>query len=1319
MNGNPDINQNFDSIFSNINLIVDVLEKNGRINSPASDFFPIGDNTGISEKEFEELTKSEIEMVRQSIIKPYIEKMHSIEKTLQQKITQLNALTNTTTRQYRNLKKQVDRLTSEQQNLQNTIDSVSDSDVEQTYNDNRYYSKKNIQNRWNNGSDALHAQYGSYANYEQAQLFESGYNRRKDLRREASDLIASSGLGNTGIGRFMQSAIGIAQTFDSTKMFNQQMQNGGAETMAKGLFGDGQSANAAAKGLKGVGSAVEAFGGPLETISLILSGFMAIVKLFGKVVAEAADYIANEVDIQTDVIKSQFEFQETTLDANANMQLSILNAQGALKMKEMDVRGENMLGALKIVADQYAKSHEIAAGNMFDGINETVYKAAEYSLEAAGDIRKYQAQKAAREKALAAQRASTGAEIAAAKATALGQKSVALAEYEAAGALAQQKLNFLSEQNIIASNYAHDFAEKFSGTTYGDMYNAAMADFAAGRDATPFVSGNLKQYNTKMSVSEALLYRGADAKKDIDASREAYLTLGTTDYVRSIGLAAQEMQLNAGLAAQATQAQQQAAEAAANYEAQRAEILADAAVRIKKAWLELAKNVEKYLGEHDKQANNSGIGLGFTDKGSLFEYKKAMLYQVRDVGSAFGKEIDEIVNANSQFAESTGRNKVFTTEDTGGVLSMGYALGDTGLATQVASAFEIFNHSTIGSMNMLFDAMNKVNRTGLNFRAYTKNILNNIQMAQKYNFVDGLKGFMRMARWATNARMNMSDLSGAIDKIQEGGLEGALSQSAGLTVLGGKAAINADPLSMFYEGWSDAEAYAHRIDDMVSDFGSIDLETGETKFNIAESMHVTRIANMVGMSVETLFNQIRAKNKAKAIDKVLKDNPNIGANWSDEFKENVTNRAFYDRGSGQWKVKVKVKTLNADGHEEIDYQDKALSELNQGDAEDFIMPDDYKGRVIDYMRDIVSIVDMVKSAEIKVKADIAAEVYEEYIKEMDNRIEAARKLYQENRDVYIKNAKEGIETATRQFNNYIETWKQGNSEIDQEVNAIGTIATNLGSEVGALATAAKSAWGALSDMAGLTGGKAAPAAVPKGNGDNQQTNANVGKQFYYSQTITPPGTGTSTTTTQVSEGFTKAEAEALLKDKANYEFMQEYHGATSTLKYVLTEKGAAALAKMRQKDSFIPSQGQPMLTYAQNAIPIGPGERSSDATIVQTDPRDSAIFAKPGGKVEQEFKETAAQVNTIGEYLGLWGVSPNRRSRIDRSPNTLHNATIMLTGVVDVECDEASFDITQYLTDNPLVTRQLFSEMTKDWRRTKDGGRKTLTDPSRGYVGYS
>lgn len=1291
MNSNPDIDQNFDSIFSNINLIVDVLEKNGRINSPASDFFPIGDNTGITEKEFEELTKSEIEMVRQSIIKPYIEKMHTIEKALQQKTAQLNTLTNTTTREYRKLRKQVDKLTNEQQNLQNTIDSVSNEDVEQSYNDSRYYSKKSIQKRWDNGSDALHAQYGSYANYESAQLFEGEYNRRKDLRREASNLIASSGLGRTGVGKFMQSALGIAQTFDSTKLFNQQMQNGGAETMAKGLFGDGQGANAAAKGLKGVGSAVEAFGGPLETISLILSGFMAIVKLFGKVVAEAAEYIANEVDIQTDVIKSQFEFQEATLDANTNRQLSILNAQGALKMKEMDVRGENMLGALKIVADQYAKSHEIAAGNMFDGINETVYKAAEYALDAAGDIRKYQAQKAAREKGLAAQRASTSAEIAAANATALGQKSVALANYQVAGVMAQQKLNFLAENNIIANNYAHDFAKNFQGTTYGDMYNNAMADFSrSGFDTTPYVSKNLKHYNTKMSVSEALTYRGADAKKDIDASREAYLTLGTTDYMRSIGLSAQAMQLNAGLAQQAIQAQQQAIEAAANYEAQYSEILADAAVRIKKAWLELAKNVEKYLGEHDKQANNSGIGLGFTDKNRLFDYKKAMLYQVRDVGAAFGKEIDEIVNANTQFAETTGRNKVFTTQDTGGVLAMGYALGDTGLATQIASAFEIFNHSTIGSMNMLFDAMTQVNRSGLNFRAYTKNILNNIQMAQKYNFVDGLKGFMRMAKWATNMRMNISELGSAIDKIQEGGLEGALSQSAGLTVLGGKAAINADPLSMFYEGWSDAEAYAHRIDDMVSDFGSIDWETGETKFNIAESMHVTRIANQVGMSVETLFNQIRAKNRAKAIDKVLNDNPNIGANyWSQDFKDNVTNRAFYDRKSKQWKVKVKVKTLNADGHEEIGYQDKALSELNQGDVEDFIMPDDYKGRVIDYMRDIVSIVDMVKSAEIKVKADLAAGVYEEYIKEMDNRMQAARKLYQENRDVYIKNAKEGIETATQQFNNYIESWKQGNSEIDNEVSAIGTIASNLGKEVGNLATAAKSAWGALCDLAGLTAGKATPAEVPKGNGDASTTQQQQIK--YVSGTS---GNGA------IKTGVTP-------------------HKAGEVVVYNVKPTTSTEYMTVQHFDSFIPAQGQPILTYAQNALPIGPGERSNGATMVQTDPRDSAIFAKPGGKVEQEFKETSAQVNVIGENIGLWGSTPNRRSRIDRSPNTLHNATIMLTGVVDVECDEPSFDITQYLNENPLVTRQLFSEMTKDWRRTKDGGRKTLTDPSRGYVSYS
>lgn len=103
---------------------------------------------------------------------------------------------------------------------------------------------------------------------------------------------------------------------------------------------------------------------------------------------------------------------------------------------------------------------------------------------------------------------------------------------------------------------------------------------------------------------------------------------------------------------------------------------------------------------------------------------------------------------------------------------------------------------------------------GLSQKKVTKDVLANLKLANKYNFKNGTKGFIELAKWAENARFNLNSLGGIIEKIQSSTFEDVITQSARLQNLGGNFAMRADPLGMFYEGLSDPDALAKRIHGM-------------------------------------------------------------------------------------------------------------------------------------------------------------------------------------------------------------------------------------------------------------------------------------------------------------------------------------------------------------------------------------------------------------------------------------------------------------------------------------------------------------------------
>ena len=128
-------------------------------------------------------------------------------------------------------------------------------------------------------------------------------------------------------------------------------------------------------------------------------------------------------------------------------------------------------------------------------------------------------------------------------------------------------------------------------------------------------------------------------------------------------------------------------------------------------------------------------------------------------------------------------------------------------------AYELGNHASIEDATQILEEK-KIRHKQQDFALGLLNgVLANLKLANKYDFKNGTKGFIELAKWAENARFNLSSLGSMIEKVQGGGLEGTITQAAKLQVLGGNFARNADPLSMLYNAYADPESYAKQTND--------------------------------------------------------------------------------------------------------------------------------------------------------------------------------------------------------------------------------------------------------------------------------------------------------------------------------------------------------------------------------------------------------------------------------------------------------------------------------------------------------------------------
>lgn len=1118
--------------------------------------------------------------------------------------------------------------------------------------------------------------------------------------------------------------------------------NGG--NIEKGSFGEGFGST---KRVKETGEALSMFGGKIGKVGGVLTKFagqigiaIEVIKLLDKAIAAIADADAKQQDIQN---------RRNTMLTDRNIELSNIETEGNVDI--LNNFKDNMLSEYNQLFTKLqgqvaiANAKAIAATNaQIEGTIGDINNAAWNALAAQTDIW-------AQQQKLGLQVAKTN-DI---ENRAIAQRNIELRNRQSErgyqsgqSILKAQRTNAelnMEEQNY---NFEHPFA-----TTVNKM--------AGGRTNEDHVRGDNKWNERYNSDNDKYLSNGAWGSTVLGTANALTFdilkgTLGSGIKVQQTrtkrDLTNAQNDLNAAQAENANRNKVQNTVIANSNEIKNKVLegmtdiqssVIDTQATIKKAYQKMAQSVEKWMMDFQDKIYDSGIQKGMTTRGQLDKYRSAMLPIMEEVSRKYGITKEEFVKMQSDYT-AEGRSKLLNREDIKKQSSLGkiYLGGDFGTAAELANNTEIFNMGVSDTVDLMGEMSKQVNKIGLDGRKYLKDMVKNLKMAQKYDFRNGVKGMMKMAKWAQNTRFNMDNLPNMIEDIQKGGLEGIITKAAKLQVLGGRFAMGADPIAMAFEAYNDPAALAKRFNSMTMGMGRFNKETGEVEFNGMEMDQMRALAENSGQSIDDIKKQARYNVKKDKVEGFIKDKT-----LSQEQRMDLVNKAYYQ--NGQWKVNdVTGNAVN-------------LSEVNSSNIND-IQADTYEGKMEQGMEQLVSFTKLFTGNTEANMAHLSDSINKNGAadNELWERLKAEQEDFFTNSQKYSDTILEKMQEATDAYKDFLngfkdpadveelvlteikgfreKTFAQLNSILRQMGGAAASIANKneLSEKLQGLKFGVNTRDGKGKNVS-------AQELVMNGSlymGNNGQmyinqdkiraTYGSTGKLMYGDYTLKQlqqRGINNATKGRLRYTGVGGTTDYGISVQRQNEQRAKNNEKNTTTFtttdgrgNIIYTTVRDRSKDKPMLEDGVMRGNGNSMFTQATNVTPINDGK----VQIAKSDPKDTAVFAKTGGPFDTLFNDVFGRINDVynevhsdtssdvipTEPLGKDAIFAEPPSISTQATNDgkvqIDPVNIKIDGKLElIGSNGQTVDIISELNNNPMLLRAISDMIVQNISTKYYGGR--------------
>lgn len=273
----------------------------------------------------------------------------------------------------------------------------------------------------------------------------------------------------------------------------------------------------------------------------------------------------------------------------------------------------------------------------------------------------------------------------------------------------------------------------------------------------------------------------------------------------------------------------------------------------------------------------------------LESYQKNMVKQAWEMSIAWGATYSEMNKLQQGYSDAVRRNMTISNDNMKDLLAVQRLGGETGV--QIVGELDKYGIGIKNASIAFAGVQQKSEKFGLNAKVTSEHFKNNIKMASKYNFREGIEGVTKMTMLSEKFKFNLESIGNVAEKLST--VEGAIDVSAKMQMLGGSyAAAFGNPIQVLYEGLNDTEALTNRILNMTKGKFTFNEATGEFNTDAITKRFLSYASESLGMSYDDLFSMSINQGKASLIER------NINARLTDAEKSFIINQAQYDSEKG-------------------------------------------------------------------------------------------------------------------------------------------------------------------------------------------------------------------------------------------------------------------------------------------------------------------------------------------------------------------------------------------------------------------------------------
>jgi hypothetical protein len=228
-------------------------------------------------------------------------------------------------------------------------------------------------------------------------------------------------------------------------------------------------------------------------------------------------------------------------------------------------------------------------------------------------------------------------------------------------------------------------------------------------------------------------------------------------------------------------------------------------------------------------------------------YTEVLTTRAKDLGEKYGIAAEEVAKLEKNLSRATGRVLMLSNAQADMQVAINRTVGE-----DTANEFaQTIMRTMGGQLSTVQGAVSKAYATaakkGLDAAGMAAKVGQNLSMANRLTFRNGIDGLTRMVALSEKMGFNMQSLESAAGNFMN--INEAIENSAKLSMLGGAAgAMGGNPLDMSYEANYDPEAFGERMTKMLGGYAQFDEKTGMAKMNAMSRDFVNGIADAMGIS---------------------------------------------------------------------------------------------------------------------------------------------------------------------------------------------------------------------------------------------------------------------------------------------------------------------------------------------------------------------------------------------------------------------------------------------------------------------------------------